>query len=192
MPELLQENWMLVVAALLIGIAVAYWIFVASRRTKVVREDKPAEEGSAKRNQSLIDAAPAAKADDLPEPKLDDVAPAAAPLQTDAAAPAPAPAPAPSPVAAPAPTAAPTPAAADGDDLRRIKGVGPKLVIMLNDLGVSTFAQIAAWSDADIDRVDAELGRFQGRIRRDNWVEQAKLLSADDIAAYEEKFGRTS
>jgi len=42
---------------------------------------------------------------------------------------------------------------------------------------------------ADIDRIDAELGRFQGRIRRDDWREQARLLSAGDTAGYAAKFG---
>ena len=84
------------------------------------------------------------------------------------------------------------PAAADeaADDLRRIKGVGPKLVTLLQGLGVTRYAQIAAWSDADIDRIDAQLGAFAGRPRRDSWVEQAKLLAADDTAGFEAKFGK--
>jgi predicted flap endonuclease-1-like 5' DNA nuclease len=57
-------------------------------------------------------------------------------------------------------------------------------------MGVTTFAQIAAWDDAEIDRVDAQMGRFQGRIRRDDWVTQARLLTGGDKAAYEAKFGR--
>ena len=63
------------------------------------------------------------------------------------------------------------------------------LAATLNDLGVSHFDQIAGWSDADIDRIDAQLGRFQGRIRRDDWVGQARLLSAGDEAAFQAKFG---
>ncbi|MCP1335921.1 helix-hairpin-helix domain-containing protein [Futiania mangrovi] len=63
------------------------------------------------------------------------------------------------------------------DDLTRIKGVGPKLAGLLNELGVFTFAQVAAWTQADIDRVDERLGSFKGRIRRDDWVAQAKTLA---------------
>ncbi|TIX50616.1 hypothetical protein E5222_10180 [Alteraurantiacibacter aquimixticola] len=63
--------------------------------------------------------------------------------------------------------------------------------MQLAEMGVTSFAQIAAWDDAEIDRVDAQLGRFQGRIRRDNWVEQARLLAAGDRAAYESQFGRS-
>jgi predicted flap endonuclease-1-like 5' DNA nuclease len=93
--------------------------------------------------------------------------------------------PAPVPLAEPA-----TPPPAGGDDLTRIKGLGPKLAALLHSLGVTSFAEIAAWSEADIDRIDARLGTFAGRIRRDNWVEQAKFLAADDMAGFEGKFGR--
>jgi predicted flap endonuclease-1-like 5' DNA nuclease len=80
--------------------------------------------------------------------------------------------------------------AAGGDELARIKGVGPKLVTLLGQLGVTSFAEIAAWSEADIDRIDARLGTFAGRIRRDNWVEQCKFLAADDATGFEAKFGK--
>ena len=77
----------------------------------------------------------------------------------------------------------------EGDDLTRIKGLGPRLAALLGELGISHFQQIADWDEADIDRIDAKLGRFEGRIRRDNWVEQAKLLAADDTATFDMKFG---
>ena len=97
------------------------------------------------------------------------------------------------PAAAPkAPPAAPAAMGAAGDDLTRLKGVGPKLAAQLGELGVTSFAQIAAWSEAEIDRVDAQLGRFQGRIRRDAWVEQARLLAAGDDTAFAARFGATS
>ena len=76
------------------------------------------------------------------------------------------------------------------DDLTRIKGLGPKLEAQLRDLGVTSLAQIAAWDDADVERIDAQLGRFQGRIHRDNWREQAQLLAAGDRQAYEDRFGK--
>jgi predicted flap endonuclease-1-like 5' DNA nuclease len=60
---------------------------------------------------------------------------------------------------------------------------------LLGELGVTSFAQVAAWTDADIDRIDPQLGNFEGRIRRDNFVEQAKLLAAGDIAGFEATFG---
>lgn len=68
------------------------------------------------------------------------------------------------------------PAAVSGaDDLKRISGIGPKLEAVLKGLGVTSVSQIAAWKDADITRFDKELG-FEGRIKRDDWVGQAKAL----------------
>ena len=63
---------------------------------------------------------------------------------------------------------------ADGD-LKTISGIGPKLESLLKDMGVTTIAQIAGWTDKDIARFDKELG-FEGRIVRDDWVGQAKAL----------------
>jgi predicted flap endonuclease-1-like 5' DNA nuclease len=80
--------------------------------------------------------------------------------------------------------------AAAGDDLTRLKGVGPKLSARLKELGVVSFAQIAAWSDADLAGIDAQLGTFAGRPVRDSWIEQAGFLVADDVAGYEAKFGK--
>lgn len=86
--------------------------------------------------------------------------------------------------------AAPVEAPAGGDDLTRIKGLGPKLNRLLGELGVTSYAQIAGWSEADIAAIDGKLGAFAGRPTRDNWVEQARLLAAGDTAAYEDKFGK--
>ncbi|WP_245448055.1 5' DNA nuclease [Neorhizobium sp. T6_25] len=66
-------------------------------------------------------------------------------------------------------------ASAGGGDLKRISGIGPKLEGVLNDMGVTSLAQVAAWNEADIARFDKELG-FEGRISRDDWVGQAKAL----------------
>ena len=62
------------------------------------------------------------------------------------------------------------------DDLKKIKGVGPKLEGVLNELGFYHFDQIAAWTDAEIAWVDTRL-KFKGRIQRDGWIDQAKTLS---------------
>jgi len=80
----------------------------------------------------------------------------------------------------------------DPDDLRRIKGIGPKLSGLLNDLGITRYDQIARWDAADIARVDAHLGTFQGRITRDSWVEQAGFLASGDTAGFAAKFGNLS
>lgn len=61
------------------------------------------------------------------------------------------------------------------DDLKQISGVGPKLEQVLNSMGIRRYADVALWSDKDVQRIDAQLG-FGGRIARDGWVEQAKAL----------------
>lgn len=180
MPEQLQEYWYLIAAGIVVLALLVWWLMLSSRRTRVELEDRPEGDGVAKRNQALIDAPAASVGPVSAAANTDEVA--AAPAVADAeAGPAISPAEAPS-----APETAPPPS---GDDLRRIKGLGPKLVALLAEQGVTSFAQIAAWDDADIDRIDAQLGRFQGRIRRDNWVEQARLLAADDVSGYEARFG---
>ncbi len=158
MSELLQIYWPLIVAALVLGVAIAWYVFNASRKTRVTGTSRDVlDEGAApaERNKALIDSAPAAT-----------------PMQ-------------------PAVGAAIQPDAS-GDDLTRIKGLGPKLAATLRDLGVTTFAQIAAWDETEIDRIDSQLGRFQGRIRRDDWVGQAQLLAQGDDAGFAERYGKLS
>ncbi len=64
------------------------------------------------------------------------------------------------------------------DDLKMIKGVGPKLEIILNELGFYHFDQIAGWSAAEVAWVNDNLAGFKGRVSRDNWVEQARKLAS--------------
>ena len=206
MPPVIAENAVLIAIAVVV-VLLGLWLFLrAGRKTTIIGDEESGtdvlDEGAARagRNQALIDAAPAAVplADPaLKTPAAVETAPPAAPIPSPAPAPtAPVPAPAPAPTPAPTPAPAPAPAAQSAapsakgsDDLKRIKGLGPKLVGILAEQGVTSFAQIAAWSDADIERVDAGLGKFQGRITRDKWVEQAKLLAAGDEASFSETFG---
>lgn len=176
----------------LVALAVLAWIITRStRRARVTDEDGAPgifrdvlEEGAAPaaRNQALIDAP---RGVEINQGELSAMAnaqaTAAAPLGTDDEA---------GPVVAPAPVPAPAPAAIGAaDDLTRIKGLGPKLAALLGEFGVTSFAQIAAWSPEEIERIDAKLGRFSGRIIRDQWVEQAKLLAAGDEPGFAAKFG---
>ena len=62
------------------------------------------------------------------------------------------------------------------DDLKLIKGVGPKLESMLNELGIYKFSQIAGWAQKDIDEISTKLGSFKDRISRDDWVKKARKL----------------
>lgn len=80
-------------------------------------------------------------------------------------------------------------AARDGgaDDLKKIKGVGPKLEALLNDLGFYHFDQIAGWTGDEVAWVDANLKGFRGRVSRDGWVDQARLLAAGGETAFSQK-----
>ncbi len=64
----------------------------------------------------------------------------------------------------------------DGDDLSQISGVGPVIVGKLNDAGITTFAQIAEWTDADVEAIEEKLS-FKGRVGREDWIAQAKELA---------------
>jgi len=157
MSELISSYWPYLLITLAIGLVVAWFVFVATRRTSVrIESSDVLDEGAtpAQRNQALIDAA--SKTETSPA----------------------------------TPEAIIGPPAADGDDLTRIKGLGPKIAILLNSLGVTHYAQIAEWNDAEIDRIDMKLDRFQGRIRRDDWVAQAKLLAAGDESGFATQFGQ--
>lgn len=69
------------------------------------------------------------------------------------------------------------------DDLERVNGIGPMLAELLNEIGVFYFWQIAEWGPAEIKWVDDKLEHFKGRIERDDWVGQAKLLAAQRDSA---------
>lgn len=164
MSEFVAEYWIYVILAVVVALLVAWWLFAANRKTTVALDRTDGEIGGARRNQALIDAAPAAS---VPPATPEGLAGIGAAI--DASVP---------------------PVPVDADDLTRIKGVGPKVAKLLHGLGVTTFAEIAAWDDADVERVDGQLGSFAGRIRRDDWRAQAALLAAADTAAYEAKFGK--
>jgi predicted flap endonuclease-1-like 5' DNA nuclease len=85
--------------------------------------------------------------------------------------------------------AKPAPTASIPDNLELIKGLGPKVNTLLKGLGVTSFAQVAGWTAADVAEIDPKLGAFAGRITRDNWIDQAQLLSAGNIAGFEQKYG---
>lgn len=76
------------------------------------------------------------------------------------------------PAAKPAKTAKAKP-----DDLKQIKGVGPKLEELLHENGITQFSQIAAWDEAEIDAFAEKIGSMGGRIRSDDWIAQAKTLA---------------
>ena len=76
------------------------------------------------------------------------------------------------------------------DDFSRMKGVGPKFATALHGLGFVRFDQLAHLTATEIERLDAQLGAFRGRIGRDRVVEQADYLARNDIDGYEQTFGK--
>ncbi|TPK58866.1 proton-conducting membrane transporter [Mesorhizobium sp. B2-4-19] len=83
--------------------------------------------------------------------------------------------------------AAAKPAAGKSDNLRRLIGIGPVNEKLLKAQGVTTFAQIAAWTAADIKRIE-DVMNFDGRIARERWIDQAKLLAAGDEKEFAKQF----
>ncbi|KTT66593.1 hypothetical protein NS319_17600, partial [Sphingomonas sanguinis] len=71
-----------------------------------------------------------------------------------------------------------------------LKGLGPKLTQKLAEHGITTVGDMAALSEAQAQALDAQLGAFSGRMARDRWLEQARLLAAADRAGFEAVFGR--
>ncbi len=81
------------------------------------------------------------------------------------------------------------PGAADRDDLKRIRGVGILIERKLNELGVTSYNQIANWTANDIERVNAVLD-FDGRIERENWIEQARILASGGQTEFSRRMDR--
>lgn len=202
MISLISANWLLFLIALLIGVATAFWAWAVSGREGAM-DNFDANDGLLEKAGDAVTP--------VPEPVVPAPAPAPAPVAPKTVAPAalaaataakvvPAPAPAPRarkrPVVADTPPPPPpgkpniTAAKGDPDNLRLIKGVGPKLNTLLNNLGVTRYDQIADWKEAEIEEVDKYLESFSGRITRDSWIDQAKYLAKDDITGFEKKYGK--
>ena len=77
-----------------------------------------------------------------------------------------------------------------GDDLTRLKGVGPKLAGILAARGLIRFDQIARLTGEEVELLDEQLGAFRGRIQRDRIVEQAQYLARGDSDGFEQHFGK--
>ena len=75
------------------------------------------------------------------------------------------------------------------DDLKRIRGIGVLIEKKLNSMGVVAYEQIANWTAADIDRVSQSLD-FKGRIERENWVEQARILASGGATEFSRRVDR--
>ena len=203
MMTLIAENWLFLLIALIIGLVTAFAIWAGTK------DSHGADAFDA--NDGLLDRANARASAPEPAPPVVEpapfiTAPAATPIEVVEPVMVPVPAPkveaAPSPrprktpvldeAPVPAPPGRPeiAPAHGEPDNLRLIKGVGPKLNTMLIRLGITRFDQISAWGAKEIAEVDRYLENFSGRITRDAWIDQAKYLAKDDIAGFEKKYGK--
>ncbi len=185
MPQLTLELLLLMLLAFLVGC-----ILGCLFRTMFAADSSPAEKPA---ETSAGDAKETVAAASVSEPE-----PAAASKTKLEPKPEPKPAatkPAAKVAAAPASKGKPVrpkglPGARDGkpDKLQMISGVGPKLEKTLHGLGFFHFDQIAAWGKDQVDWVDEHL-RYKGRIERDEWIAQAKLLAEDDMEQFNKLYG---
>jgi predicted flap endonuclease-1-like 5' DNA nuclease len=149
MWTVVQDNLILLVLALVVGLAIALWIF----RGRSGASDGP--EGNA-----LQDEFAAATQDVAGEILGVDAHPDI-----------------------PGPSGPP-------DNLRLLKGVGPKLVAQLNEFGITRFDQLAGLTETEVALLDKRMGAFEGRIARDRLVEQACYLERGDTDGFEARFGK--
>ena len=98
----------------------------------------------------------------------------------------------PASIAADTPSPAPAAPSADpgAQPVSLLKGLGPKIAARLAELGITRVDQLAWIDDAEAAELDAQLSPFEGRMERDRWREQARLLASGDRAAYEAQFGK--
>lgn len=191
---------LIALAAVIVIGAMVYGTHLARQRRRVqeIEERRAEDYEKAHPDAPPVAAPPPPAVEAAPEPPVAPLAPAPEP---EAAATPSEPVPTAPEVAEPEPTApatpeaeapAPPPAAPSFDDrpITTIKGVGPKVAGLLAELGVAQIGQLAALTPAEAEAIDARLGAFTGRMKRDRWIEQARLLVAGDTAAYEAQFGK--
>lgn len=152
-----QDNLILLVVVLLIGLAVALWAFRSSGSRANLTSDRRSDgpEGNGLQDEF------AAAAQDV----------AGEILGVDAHP------------SIPGPSGPP-------DNLRLMKGVGPKMVAQLNEFGITRFDQLAGLTETEVALLDKRMGAFEGRITRDRLVEQARYLERGDKDGFEAKFGK--
>jgi NADH-quinone oxidoreductase subunit E len=124
-----------------------------------------------------------AKASSRGKPKADGNAPNATPLATPEAK-------ASGQAGGVQPAGLSAPKDGKADDLKLIVGIGPKLEALCNRLGFFHFDQIANWTAGEVAWVDENLEGFKGRVTRDKWVVQARILAAGGTVAEAEAAAR--
>jgi large subunit ribosomal protein L21 len=79
--------------------------------------------------------------------------------------------------AAPKAAKAAAPKAAAADALTELTGVGPALATKLNEAGITTFAQVAAWTEADLDALSETITGLKAKAEKNDWINAAKALA---------------
>jgi len=74
-----------------------------------------------------------------------------------------------------------------GDDLKRIRGINVDIEVKLKRIGITTYEQLANWKPTDVERI-SELLNFRGRIERENWMEQARILFSGGETEFSKRF----
>ncbi len=179
---LLAQIWWLLLLAFLLGSLIGYVVWRACGVPRLSSEGATGRRGLQDRiealekdNLRLEAAARAAIAASVAKPVngAATTEPATPSVQSAPQAPAPKPAPV---VARPRIGFLDQPQGGKADNLKLIRGIGPRLEKVLNAMGVYHFDQIAGWTDEDLAVVDSRLGDFAGRPSRDKWIEQSLKL----------------
>ena len=157
-----ENNLPLIIVALLIGLAIAFWLFRGSRPSR----------GADLTGSDAASMAPSEQGRGVPgeiAAATGDVAGEILGVDRHLNVP---------------------PASGPADDLRLMKGVGPKLAAQLNENGITRFDQLAGLSPTEIELLDARMGAFSGRLVKDRVREQACFLARDDRDGFEAQFGK--
>ena len=192
-----QDGVLVTIALVLVGVLAILTVIAMLWGARLKRQRRAAEAEEQQRLDDLkADGIEATNTPDAPSPVAGAPRPAPGPADHAAALPD-------EPIAAAAPLdASPASVAADApldrpssDDpgaqsVTILKGLGPKIATRLEELGITRLDQLAWLDDAEAADLDRQLGAFEGRMERDRWREQARLLAKGDRATYEAQFGR--
>ena len=165
MTTLAQNDIVLIVVALLLGLAVGFWLYRSRRRVAPRHDPTPV---AAERRRS-VDGPEGNGITDEFAAATKDVAGEILGVEAHPEIPA---------------------ASGPADDLRVLKGVGPKFAAQLNANGIIRYDQLAGLSENEVARLDERMGAFRGRIVRDRLVEQACYLARGDRDGFEATFGK--
>ena len=178
MTTVAEANTVALLVALLIGIAVGWWIFRGVRRKgeRPVRDERPSDVVEAPR--ALDEERRVRAGSDGPEGNglisqgtaaTADVAGEVLGVQVHSELPG---------------------ASGPPDNLEVMKGVGPKFVARLHENGIIRFDQLARLTPNEVAILDDKMGPFKGRLARDRVVEQASYLARGDRDGFEARFGK--